>query len=122
MFCSLKLKFGNRPSVEVCPGAFARAHSRGHTYYDNMVSEMKKGAANGSSNKFAKHCGISPSAVKDLMKNSSLGKTLTTSQFTAAALPQTVLALVTAAWMKEFFRLTGKRITRSNLLLLLTGR
>ena len=108
--------------MEVCPGAFAAAHSRGHTYYDKMVSEMKKGSANGSSNKFAKHCGISPSAVQNLMKTSSFGQSLITSQFTAASLPQTVLSLVTAAWMGEFFRLTGKRFKGSNLLHLLTDQ
>jgi hypothetical protein len=95
-------------SRAVCPQAFARAHLRGHTYYDKLVSELKSGAVNGgSAGLFAKHSAIKPSAVRDIMKNNPFGIQLTTAEFTAATLPGTLKAIYTAAWMKEFFRLTG---------------
>lgn len=101
------LKFANSKNVEVCPDAFAKAHLRGHTYYDKLVAELKKGAVNGDRSIFSKHSAIKPSILNDIMKNNSSGIKLTTAQFTAATLPNTLQAMFTAAWMKEFFRLTG---------------
>jgi hypothetical protein len=93
--------------VKVCPQAFAKAHYRGHTYYDRLVRELKNGAVNGNSNMFAKHCSIRPSDVAAIMKNNTYGIKLTTAEFTAATLPKTLKAVYTASWMNEFFRLTG---------------
>ena len=105
--CSLVLKFSNNKSVEVCPQAFAKAHCRGHTYYDQMVKELKNGAVNGDASKFSQHYAMTPSQVKAIMKNNTTGITLSTAQFTSATLANTMLSLCTAAWMKEFFALTG---------------
>ena len=101
------LKFANSKSVEVCPDAFAKAHYRGHTYYDKLVAELKKGAVDGSQSMFSKHSAMKPSVVRDIIKNAPSGLKLTTSEFTAATLPNTLQAIYTAAWMREFFRLTG---------------
>jgi hypothetical protein len=100
------LKFPKR-NVEVCPQAFAKAHCRGHNYYDRMVAELKEGAVSGDSSKFAQHYAMRPSQIKEIMKNNSTGIELTTDQFTSATLSHTILSLSTAAWMKEFFSLTG---------------
>jgi hypothetical protein len=104
------LKFANSRNVEVCPDAFAKAHYRGHTYYDKLVAELKKGAVDGSGTLFSKHSAIKPSDVRHIIKNNASGLELTTSQFTAATLPNTLRAMFTAAWMKEFFRLTGMSV------------
>lgn len=105
---SLVLKFPDGSCKEVCPQAYAKAHLRGHTYYDKIVRQMKEGAMNGGSNMFAKHCAIKPSAIKDLLAaGKGFRMKLTTAEFTAVTLPGTLRALFTAAWMKEFFRLTG---------------
>ncbi len=105
---SLKLRFSNGKVAEVCPVAFARAHCRGHTYYDRLVLELKKGAMNGDVSMFSKHCNLKPSAVKSLIKTGAgFGMSLSNKEFTAATLPNTLLALYTATWMQEFFRLTG---------------
>jgi hypothetical protein len=106
----LVLKFQNKKTSEVCPQAFAKAHNRGHTYYDRLVHELKEGAVNGEGSQMHRHCSIKPSDVKELQKNNHFGMKLTTSEFTAATLPNTILSLCTAAWMKEFFRLTGNYI------------
>ncbi len=105
---SLKLRFSNGRVAEVCPVAFARAHCRGHTYYDTLVSELKNGAMNGDVSMFSKHCNLKPSAVKHLIKTGGhFGMELSSKEFTTATLPNTMLALYTATWMQEFFRLTG---------------
>jgi hypothetical protein len=94
--------------VEVCLQAFAKAHCRGHTYYDKMVRELKNGAVNGDTAKYSKHYAMKPAQIKAIMKNNTTGIKLSTGQFTAASLASTFLALSTAAWMKEFFALTGQ--------------
>lgn len=101
------LKFANHKTVEVCPQAFAKAHCRGHTYYDSMVRELKDGAVNGDKSKFTRHYAMTPSQVREIMKNNTSGLKLSSDQFTSAALTGTILSLCTAAWMKEFFSLTG---------------
>jgi hypothetical protein len=101
------LKFSNNKNVEVCPQAYAKAHCRGHTYYDQMVKELKNGAASGDASKFSQHYAITPRQVKEIMKNNTTGVKLSTDQFTSATLANTLLSLSTAAWMKEFFALTG---------------
>ena len=104
----MKLRFSNGIVAEVCPVAFARAHCRGHTYYDRLVSELKRGAVTGDVAMFSKHCNLKPTAVKHLIKTGGLfGMTLSSKEFTTATLPNTMLALYTATWMQEFFRLTG---------------
>jgi hypothetical protein len=106
--CSLKIRLSNGRTAEVCPVAFAKVHCRGHTYYDNMVSELKQGAQNGSVSMFQHHSALTPSQVKHLQKTGcNFGMKLSNSEFTAATIPSTILALHTASWMQEFFRLTG---------------
>jgi hypothetical protein len=100
------LKFPGK-TVKVCPDAFAKAHSRGHTYYDRLVRQLKDGAVSGDTDKFSKNYSIKPSDVKKIMKENTFGLKLSTSQFTAATLPNTLLALFTASWMTSFFELTG---------------
>ena len=105
---SLKLKFSNGKIAEVCPTAFARAHCRGHTFYDRCVAELKNGAVSGGSSMFKNHCNLKPSAVKHLQKTGGHFKmNLSNKEFTVATLPNTLNALHTAIWMDEFFRLTG---------------
>jgi hypothetical protein len=106
--CSLKIRLSNGKIAEVCPVAFATAHCRGHTYYDNMVAELKRGAQNGSVSMFQHHSALTPSQVKHLQKTGGhFGMKLSNREFTAATIPNTILALHTATWMQEFFRLTG---------------
>lgn len=94
--------------MEVCPEAFAWAHLRGHTYYDRLVRELKNGATSGGPSAFSKHSVLKPSAVQNIIKNNNYGLKLTPEEFTVTTLPNTIRSLSTAAWMKEFFRLTGK--------------
>ena len=104
----MKLRFSNGIVADVCPIGFARAHCRGHTYYDRQVSELKRGAVTEDVAMFSKHCCLMPTAVKHLIKTGGLfGMTLSSKEFTTATLPNTMLALYTATWMQEFFRLTG---------------
>ena len=105
--CSLVLKFPDMTSKEVCPQAFAKAHHRGHTYYDKLVRELKGGSVNGDRSMFNKHSALKPSVVKDIMKRNIFNMSLSTEQFTAATLPNTIRSLATASWMQQFFRLTG---------------
>ena len=116
---SLVLKFSNMRSANVCPQAFAKAHYRGHTYYDRMVKELKGGAVNGDKSMFSQHSAIKPSAVADIIKNNQFGLKLTTAEFTVATLPNTLRAVYTAAWMKEFFRLTGMLVLICIILILI---
>ena len=76
-----------------------------------MVSELKKGAQNGGSvSLFKHHSALTPKQVKHLQKTGGhFGMALSTKEFTAATIPNTILALQTASWMEEFFRLTGIR-------------
>jgi hypothetical protein len=105
---SLKLRFSNGTIAKICPTAFAKAHNRGHTYYDKLVVLLKQGAKNGDTSMFNKHCTLKPSAVKHLIKiGGHYGMSLTSKEFMSATLPNTLLALYTATWMQEFFRLTG---------------
>ena len=105
---SLKLRFSNGKIAEVCPVAFAKVHCRGHSYYDEMVAELKKGAQNGSVSIFHHHSALTPKQVKHLQKTGGhFGMKLSNKEFTAATIPNTLLALHTASWMQEFFRLTG---------------
>lgn len=105
---SLVLKFSGGKVAEVCPQAFARAHLRGHTYYDKLVRQLKEGATNGGPSAFSHHSVMTPSKVRMLMKTNP-GLKLTPAEFTAATLPNTLRSVATAAWMTEFFRLTGER-------------
>lgn len=93
--------------MEVCPQAFAKAHYRGHTYYDKLVKELKAGAVTGGTSMFREHSAMKPSVVSAIIKNNTFGIKLTPAEFTAATLPNTLQAMFTAAWMKQFFRLTG---------------
>ncbi len=73
-----------------------------------MVSELKQGAQNGSVSWFQHHSALTPSQVKHLQKTGGrFGMKLSNNEFTAATIPNTILALHTASWMQEFFRLTG---------------
>ena len=96
VYFSLTLKFPNHTSVKVCPQAYAKAHYRGHTYYDKLVRELKDGAVNGSAGVFSKHSLLKPSVVKEMIKKCDFGLELNSTQFTAATLPSTLLNLYTA--------------------------
>jgi hypothetical protein len=73
-----------------------------------MVSELKKGAQNGDVSMFQHHSALTPKQVKHLQKTGGyFGMKLSNKEFTAATVPNTILALHTASWMQEFFRLTG---------------
>jgi hypothetical protein len=97
----------------VCPEAFATAHCRGHSYYDKAIRVLKDGGKSSSINPFKNHCAIPPDQLNVLMKRGKeFGIKLSTAQFTQAALPGTMSALITAAWMKDFFEKTGNIIWR----------
>jgi hypothetical protein len=76
-----------------------------------MVSELKKGAQNGSVSIFQHHSALTPKQVQHLQRTGcNFGMKLSNKEFTAATIPNTILALQTASWMQEFFRLTGIRV------------
>ena len=107
---SLVLKFSNQREVHVCPEAFATAHNRGHSYYDRAIRELKGGGKSSVTNSFKNHCAIVPDQLRVLMKRGEeFGIKLSPAQFTQAALPGTMSALITAAWMSDFFEKTGNR-------------
>ncbi len=100
------LKFSSLREVKVCPTAFARAHNRGHTYYDKAVKELKEGR---KSCLFKNHSALSHQTVLSLIKKGGhFGLKLTKAQFTQLALPSTTNALTTAAWLERHFKYSGK--------------
>jgi hypothetical protein len=63
---------------------------------------------NGDTTMFHHHSAIKPSAMKHFIKTGGhFGMKLTAKEFMTVTLPDTLLALYTATWMQEFFRLTG---------------
>jgi hypothetical protein len=73
-----------------------------------LVKELKDGAVNGDNTMFRTHSILQPSAIKHLIKTGGhFGMTLSNKEFMSVTLPNTLLALYTATWMQEFFRLTG---------------
>jgi hypothetical protein len=105
----LVLKISPELHAPVCPDAFAKAHNRGHTYYDGMVREWKSGALNADFSVFKTHCPMTPSAVKKLIETGGhFGLKLSTSEFSPTAFKTTFLSIYTCNWMKDFFKLTGK--------------
>ena len=109
MFFSLVLKISPERQIPVCPDAFAKAHNRGHSYYDGIVSDWKNGALNADNSVFKKDCPMKPSEVKNLIKKGGhFGLKLSPSEFSPAAFKNTCLSICCCNWMKDFFKLTGK--------------
>ena len=107
------LKFSNQREVPVCPEAFVTAHCRGHSYYDKTIRELKNGGKSSGTISFRNHCAIPPDQLKVLMKRGEeFGIKLSAAQFTQAALSGTMSALITAAWMNDFFEKTGNMTRR----------
>ena len=107
------LKFSNHGEVPVCPEAFATAQCRGHSYYDKAIRVLKDGGKSSGINPFKNHCAIPPDQLNVLIKRGKeFGIKLSPAQFTQAALPGTMSALITAAWMQDFFEKTGNMIRR----------
>ncbi len=93
----------------MCPIAFAKAHDRGHTYYDNAIKKLKQGDKSGTL--FRRHCALShDTAVKMFKSGGHFGLKLSAAQFTQLSLPDTCTALTTAAWMERYFKYSGKKI------------
>lgn len=110
MLFSLVIKFSPERHLPVCPSAFAKAHNRGHTYYDEMVKELKQGALSGDGSLFNKHCPMTPAAVKHLIERGGhFGLKLNPADFAAVTLKRTMRSLFTCNWMTDYFKMTGNK-------------
>ena len=101
----------NKPPTRLCSTAFYALHLRGHSFFDGLKLKIKDNQF-GTEKKFSDRSTIAPDLVKKLiLKGGSFGIKLTPDQITASTLPNTVLSLACASWMKEHFKLIGT-ITR----------
>ena len=101
------LQFNDLREVRVCPNAFAKAHDRGHSYYDKAIRNLKRGDK--ESGLFKKHCALShETAMKMFKKGGHFKLNLSATEFTQLTLRNTCDALTTAAWLEKYFKYSGK--------------
>jgi hypothetical protein len=111
----MKYLLGNYDNrIEVCKSRYSKCVSRGETFLDNLISEIKSGIVVASS-PLNYRSNLSLGAIDEMKKVADkMGLSLSPEQLGTIGMSNTLEMLTLASWMKEYFHTCGDTTPNRN--------